>query len=152
MKKNRDIKRGTALALACVLTGLALPGMARPYRGCLPPYRPPYGHRPPCYRPHNGHYNRWDMGAAFIGGAILGNALARPSSPVYIQTPPPPPPPVYVPVPVPPPPPPRGHYERRVEKVWVPAGWSVSTDAYGNRTRIWRQGYWEKRTSRVWVP
>lgn len=46
-------------------------------------------------------------------------------------------------------PPPRGHYEIRIERVWVP-GEFVGYDAYGYPVHT--RGYWTERRVRVWVP
>ncbi|MBQ9431238.1 MAG: hypothetical protein IJU44_06765, partial [Kiritimatiellae bacterium] len=47
---------------------------------------------------------------------------------------------------------PVGHYEDRVQQVWVEGCWVNSVDAYGRACRAWQPGHYENRTVRVWVP
>ena len=46
---------------------------------------------------------------------------------------------------------PAGHYETRIEKVWVDGYWNRAVHHRGRITRVWHSGYWSERTLRVWV-
>ncbi len=45
---------------------------------------------------------------------------------------------------------PSGHYETRIERVWVPGGALLGYDVYGNP--VLTRGYWTERRIQVWVP
>ena len=147
--KNNMISK----AIALVVTGMLCCCVA------FPTYAGPHGGPGPR---HHHHHHRggpgWVIGAGIIGAAVLGSAIADAVRPA----PPPPPPPVVVnPAPVVVAPAPvvveqapvaTGHYEDRVQQVWVEGRWVNSVDAYGRVCRVWQQGHYENRTVRVWVP
>jgi hypothetical protein len=111
---------------------------------------------------HGGHYGHGGYygngaGAFFVGlvgGAILGNVLARSYEPVYAPAPrayyTPPPEQVWVP----------GRYETRIERQWVPGHWAVERheghgeddDGYSGGRRVWIPGRYEGVRTRVWLP
>lgn len=46
---------------------------------------------------------------------------------------------------------PVGHYEDRVERVWVDGYWTQRVHRNGRPVRVWNPGYWTERVVRLWV-
>ena len=118
------------------------------------------GHPPPPPRHHGGHHHNHHHGKAFaVGAGILGAGLiastiynathpapvvvAQPTvvtpAPVVVQQP------VVVTQPVA-----TGHYETRVQNVWV-EGRYVDQVVNGVVQRVWQPGHYEQQQTQVWV-
>ena len=114
---------------------------------------------------HHHHHHHHGTGFA-IGAGILGAGLL--ASTIYDATHPRPyvaPAPVVVtPAPVvvqpqpqvvvqtPPPVVATGHYETRVQNVWVEGRYIDQVAANGAVIRTWQPGHYEQQTTQVWVP
>lgn len=116
---------------------------------------------------HHHHHHHRGTGFA-IGAGILGAGLL--ASTIYDATHPAPPPPVVAPAPVvvtpapvvvapqpqvvvqtPPPVVATGHYETRVQNVWVEGRYIDQTTPQGNVVRTWQPGHYEQQQTQVWV-
>ena len=115
---------------------------------------------------HHHHHHR---GTGFaIGAGILGAGLL--ASTIYDATHPLPPPPVVAPAPVvvtpapvvvapqpqvvvqtPPPVVATGHYETRMQNVWVEGRYVDQTTPQGGVVRTWQPGHYEQQQTQVWV-
>lgn len=115
---------------------------------------------------HHHHHHR---GTGFaIGAGILGAGLL--ASTIYDATHPLPPPPVVAPAPVVVTPAPvvvapqpqvivqtpapvvqTGHYETRVQNVWVEGRYIDQTTPQGGVVRTWQPGHYEQQQTQVWV-
>ena len=109
---------------------------------------------------HHHHHHR---GTGFaIGAGILGAGLL--ASTIYDATHPAPPPVVVAPpapvvvapqpqvvVQTPPPVIATGHYETRVQNVWVEGRYIDQTTPQGGIVRTWQPGHYEQQQSQVWV-
>ena len=62
--------------------------------------------------------------------------------------PPPPAPVVVAPAPVVT----AGHYETRVQNVWVEGRYIDQATPNGTIVRVWQPGHYEQQTTQVWVP
>ena len=92
---------------------------------------------------HHHHHHR---GTGFaIGAGILGAGLL--ASTIYDATHPVPPPAVVAPAPVVS----TGHYETRVQNVWVEGRYIDQTTPQGGVVRTWQPGHYEQQQTQVWV-
>ena len=151
-----NMKRITVLACACIA---ALAVFARPGPG------PRGGFRPPPPRHHHHHHHGAAVGAGILGAGILGAAIidaaTRPDTVIVQQ------PTVVAPAPVVTPAPvvvtqpavvaaptvvSTGHYETRVQNVWVEGRYIDQMTANGTAIRTWQPGHYEQQTTQVWVP
>ena len=117
-------------------------------RGAPPPHRHHHHH-------HHHHSKAWGIGAGILGAGILASTIyeaTRPSTVVVTQptvvTPAPvvvTPAPVVVQQPVA-----TGHYETRVQNVWV-EGRYVDQVVNGVVQRVWPPGHYEQQQTQVWV-
>ena len=122
----------------------------------------PRGHRGGHHHPHPHHHHHhhhhsraWGVGAGILGAGILASTIyeaTRPSTVVVTQptvvTPAPvvvTPAPVVVQQPVA-----TGHYETRVQNVWV-EGRYVDQVVNGVVQRVWQPGHYEQQQTQVWV-
>lgn len=143
----RRMLLGYAVALIAVCA-FARPG-PRPGRGFAHPH----------HRHHHGSV-AWGVGAGVLGAGLIANAIynsTRPQTVVVSQ------PTVVTPVPtvVAPAPTvvtqpavvvqPSGHYEDRVQNVWVEGRYIDQISANGTVVRTWQPGHYEQQTTRVWV-
>ena len=113
------------------------------------------------------HHHHHSTGFA-IGAGILGAGLL--ASTIYDATHPVPPPPVVAPAPVVVTPAPvvvapqpqvivqtpapvvsTGHYETRVQNVWVEGRYIDQTTPQGAVVRTWQPGHYEQQQTQVWV-
>ena len=132
------------VVLACVCA-TALAAVARPHFGPPPP---------PRYHHHHHHHGA-AVAAGILGARLLGAAGAdadtRPD-PAVVR-----PPVVVAPQPqvvvqTPPPVVATGHYETRVQNVWVEGRYIDQVAANGAVIRTWQPGHYEQQTTQVWVP
>lgn len=113
--------------------------------------RPPHHH-------HHHHHHRSNVGlaigAGILGAGLLANAISRPTTTVVQQ------PVVVAPAPVVTPAPvvvqqpvavQTGHYETRVENVWVEGRYVDQVTPQGTTVRVWQPGHYEQRQTQVWV-
>ena len=127
------------VVLACVCA-TALAAVARPHFGPPPPR-------------HHHHHHGAAVGAGILGAGILGAAIidaaTRPDTVVVQQ------PVVAAPAPVIVQQPTivtTGHYETRVQNVWVEGRYIDQVAANGAVVRTWQPGHYEQQTTQVWVP
>ena len=123
--------------------------------------RGPHRHAPPPPPRHHHHHHHHHSKAHAIGAGILGAGLiastiynaTRPSTVVVTQ------PAVVAPAPVVVAPAPvvvqqpvvaTGHYETRVQNVWV-EGRYVDQVVNGVVQRVWQPGHYEQQQTQVWV-
>ena len=116
---------------------------------------------------HHHHHHHRGTGFA-IGAGILGAGLL--ASTIYDATHPVPPPAVVAPAPVvvtpapvvvapqpqvvvqtPPPVVATGHYETRVQNVWVEGRYIDQSTPQGSVVRTWQPGHYEQQQTQVWV-
>ncbi len=150
------MKRAAKYVLLSAALVTSLPLCARPGPG---------GHRPPPPRHHGGHHHHhhskgFAVGAGILGGAILARTIYDATRPAPVVVAPAPvvvtPAPVVVqPAPVVVTPQPvvtTGHYENRVQNVWVEGRYIDQTTPQGTVIRTWQPGHYEQQTVQVWVP
>jgi hypothetical protein len=126
------------------------------------PHGPRGGRRAPPrhHHPHGGHHHHkhskaWGIGAGILGAGLIASTIydATHPSPVVVTRPavitPAPvvvtPAPVVVQQPVA-----TGHYETRVQNVWV-EGRYVDQVVNGVVQRVWQPGHYEQQQTQVWV-
>ncbi len=136
------------VVLACVCA-TALAAVARPHFGPPPP---------PRYHHHHHHHGA-AVGAGILGAGILGAAIidaaTRPDTVVVQQPVVAAPAPVIVQQPTVVAAPAvvsTGHYETRVQNVWVEGRYIDQVTANGAVIRTWQPGHYEQQTTQVWVP
>ena len=136
------------VVLACVCA-TALAAVARPHFGPPPP---------PRYHHHHHHHGA-AVGAGILGAGILGAAIieaaTRPDTVVVQQPVVAAPAPVIVQQPTVVAAPAvvsTGHYETRVQNVWVEGRYVDQVAANGAVIRTWQPGHYEQQTTQVWVP
>ena len=127
--------------------------------------RGPRGGHHPHPRPHHHHHHHskaWAVGAGLLGAGIIASTIydaTRPSTVVVTQPAVVTPAPVVVaPAPVVVAPAPvvvqqpvaTGHYETRVQNVWV-EGRYVDQVVNGVVQRVWQPGHYEQQQTQVWV-
>ena len=119
----------------------------------------PHRHAPPPPRHHHHHHHHHSkthaIGAGILGAGLIASTIynaTRPSTVVVTQpavvTPAPvvvAPAPVVVQQPVA-----TGHYETRVQNVWV-EGRYVDQVVNGVVQRVWQPGHYEQQQTQVWV-
>ena len=117
----------------------------------------PFGPPPPRHHPH--HHHGAAVGAGILGAGILGAAIieaaTRPDTVVVQQPVVAAPAPVIVPQPTVVAAPTvvtTGHYETRVQNVWVEGRYVDQVAANGAVIRTWQPGHYEQQTTQVWVP
>ena len=111
---------------------------------------------------HHHHHHRgtgFAIGAGILGAGLLASTIYDATHPV----PPPPPPVVVTPAPVvvapqpqvvvqtPPPAVATGHYETRVQNVWVDGRYIDQSTPQGTIVRTWQPGHYEQQQTQVWV-
>lgn len=151
-----------AMALAATFALCARPGPGGGPRGGGP--RGGFGGGAPMrHSPapvHHGHHHHHvgrglAVGAGVLGAGLLAGAIvdaARPR-PIVVERPPvvapPPPAPVVVtPAPVVS----AGHYETRIQNVWVEGRYIDQVTPHGTVVRVWQPGHYEQQSTQVWVP
>ena len=117
----------------------------------------PFGPPPP--RHHHHHHHGAAVGAGILGAGILGAAIieaaTRPDTVVVQQPVVAAPAPVIVQQPTVVAAPTvvtTGHYETRVQNVWVEGRYIDQVTANGAVVRTWQPGHYEQQTTQVWVP
>ena len=133
-----------------------------------PPPPPRHHHRPPArpapapHHHHHKHSKALGIGAGILGAGLIASTIydATRPAPVVVAQPAvvAPAPVVVAPAPVVVTPAPvvvqqpvaTGHYETRVEKVWV-EGRYVDQVVNGVVQRVWQPGHYEERQTQVWV-
>ena len=143
-----------SLAVIFIVGTMAMCAFAAP-RGRGGPHRhaPP----PPRHHHHHHHSKTHAIGAGILGAGLIASTIynaTRPSTVVVTQpavvTPAPvvvAPAPVVVQQPVA-----TGHYETRVQNVWVEGRYVDQVGANGVVVRVWQPGHYEQRSTQVWVP
>ena len=138
-----NITKIAILACACVAS---LAATARPFG-------------PPPPRHHHHHHHGAAVGAGILGAGILGAAIieaaTRPDTVVVQQPVVAAPAPVIVQQPTVVAAPAvvsTGHYETRVQNVWVEGRYIDQVAANGAVIRTWQPGHYEQQTTQVWVP
>ena len=138
-----NITKIAILACACVAS---LAATARPFG-------------PPPPRHHHHHHHGAAVGAGILGAGILGAAIieaaTRPDTVVVQQPVVAAPAPVIVQQPTVVAAPTvvtTGHYETRVQNVWVEGRYIDQVAANGAVIRTWQPGHYEQQTTQVWVP
>ncbi len=138
-----NITKIAVLACACVAS-LAVSARPGP-RGFGPP---------PRFHHHYHHHHGAAVGAGILGAGILGAAIidaaTRPDTVVVQQ-------PTVVAAPAPvivqqPTVVATGHYETRVQNVWVEGRYVDQVAANGAVIRVWQPAHYEQQTTQVWVP
>ena len=125
----------SALAVAAVLTASA------------------WGPPPPRHHHHHHHGTGFAVGAGILGAGLLASAIydATHPRPVVVAPAPvvvaPAPAVVQQPVAVQ-----TGHYETRVQNVWVEGRYVDQAAANGTVVRVWQPGHYEQQSTQVWVP
>jgi hypothetical protein len=120
----------------------------------------PHRHAPPPPRHHHHHHHHHSkthaIGASILGAGLIASTIynaTRPSTVVVTQ------PAVVTPAPVVVAPAPvvvqqpvvaTGHYETRVQNVWV-EGRYVDQVVNGVVQRVWQPGHYEQQQTQVWV-
>ena len=116
----------------------------------------PHRHAPPPPRHHHHHSKTHAIGAGILGAGLIASTIynaTRPSTVVVTQ------PAVVTPAPVVVAPAPvvvqqpvvaTGHYETRVQNVWV-EGRYVDQVVNGVVQRVWQPGHYEQQQTQVWV-
>ncbi len=138
------MKRMIVCAIAAVSL-LALPAFGRPHH-------------------HHHHSRGFAVGAGILGAGLLASTIydathPRPvvvaPQPVYVQQPTVIQQPVVVqqqPVVVQQPVVQTGHYETRVQNVWVEGRYIDQQTPNGAIVRTWQPGHYEQQSTQVWVP
>ena len=137
-----------------VLTALSLsafPGPRGPHGG--------FHHGPPPRHHHHHHgATAIGVGAGILGAGILASTIYDATHPRPVVVAPAPvvtPAPVVVQQPVVVQPTvvqPVGHYETRVQNVWVEGRYIDQPGANGVLVRTWQPGHYEQQTTQVYVP
>ncbi len=106
---------------------------------------------------HHGHHHHGfgrgaAIGAGILGAGLVAGAIYDATHPRPVVAPPPPPP---APAPVVVAPAPvvsTGHYETRVQNVWVEGRYIDQATPQGTIIRVWQPAHYEQQTTQVWVP
>ena len=142
-----------SLAMIFVMGTMAMCAFAAP-RGHGGPHR----HAPPPPRHHHHHHHNKThaIGAGILGAGLIASTIynaTRPSTVVVSQSAVVTPAPVVVapaPVVVQQPVVATGHYETRIQNVWV-EGRYVDQVVNGVVQRVWQPGHYEQQQTQVWV-
>ena len=154
---NNNIKRFFVLTMALAVSFVlsARPGPGGPRGGFGGP-RPM--HHAPRPMPHHHHHHHRNAGLA-VGAGILGAGLvasaiydATHPRPVIVESAPVVVTPAVQPVVVTPAPVvTTGHYETRVQNVWVEGRYIDQATPQGAIVRTWQPGHYEQQSTQVWV-
>ena len=113
---------------------------------------------------HHHHHHRgtgFAIGAGILGAGLLASTIYDATHPRPYVAPAPvvvtPAPVVVAPQPqvvvqTPPPVVATGHYETRVQNVWVEGRYIDQTTPQGGVVRTWQPGHYEQQQTQVWVP
>lgn len=155
---NKNIKKFGVLALT-VATSFAL--CARPGPGPRGHHGPaPMHHRGPGPHggfgggPHHHHGAGLAIGAGLLGAGLVASAIhdaIQPRPPVVESAPVVAPPPVQPVVVASAPVVATGHYETRVQNVWVEGRYVNQATPQGTIVRVWQPGHYEQQSTQVWV-
>ena len=161
---NNNIKKIFVLtmALATALVLCAKPGPGRGYGGPRGGFGAPRGPMPmhrgaPSHHHHHNHHHSgrgFAIGAGILGAGLVASAIydATHPRPVIVESAPVVVTPAVQPVVVTPQPVvPTGHYETRVQNVWVEGRYIDQTTPQGTIVRVWQPGHYEQQTTQVWV-
>ena len=109
---------------------------------------------------HHRHGTGFAIGAGILGAGLLASTIYDATHPVPVVAPAPvvvtPAPVVVAPQPqvvvqTPPPVVATGHYETRVQNVWVEGRYIDQTTPQGTIVRVWQPGHYEQQSTQVWV-
>ena len=109
---------------------------------------------------HHHHGTGFAIGAGILGAGLLASTIYDATHPRPIVAPAPvivtPAPVVVAPQPqvvvqTPPPVVATGHYETRVQNVWVEGRYIDQTTPQGSTVRTWQPGHYEQQQTQVWV-
>ena len=109
---------------------------------------------------HHRHGTGFAIGAGILGAGLLASTIYDATHPVPVVAPAPvvvtPAPVVVAPQPqvvvqTPPPVVATGHYETRVQNVWVEGRYIDQTTPQGSTVRTWQPGHYEQQQTQVWV-
>ena len=154
---NNNIKRFFVLtmALAVSLALSARPGPGGGPRGGFGGPRPMH-HAPRPMPHHHHHHHRTGVaiGAGILGAGLVASAIydATHPRPVIVESAPVVVTPAVQPVVVTPAPVvTTGHYETRVQNVWVEGRYIDQATPQGTIVRTWQPGHYEQQSTQVWV-
>ena len=109
---------------------------------------------------HHHHGTGFAIGAGILGAGLLASTIYDATHPAPVVAPAPvvvtPAPVVVAPQPqvvvqTPPPAVVTGHYETRVQNVWVEGRYVDQTTPQGTVVRTWQPGHYEQQQTQVWV-
>ena len=109
---------------------------------------------------HHHHGTGFAIGAGILGAGLLASTIYDATHPAPVVAPAPvvvtPAPVVVAPQPqvvvqTPPPAVVTGHYETRVQNVWVEGRYVDQTTPQGAVVRTWQPGHYEQQQTQVWV-
>ena len=109
---------------------------------------------------HHHHGTGFAIGAGILGAGLLASTIYDATHPAPVVAPAPvvvtPAPVVVAPQPqvvvqTPPPVVATGHYETRVQNVWVEGRYVDQTTPQGAVVRTWQPGHYEQQQTQVWV-
>ena len=109
---------------------------------------------------HHRHGTGFAIGAGILGAGLLASTIYDATHPVPVVAPAPvvvtPAPVVVAPQPqvvvqTPPPVVATGHYETRVQNVWVEGRYIDQQTPQGTIVRTWQPGHYEQQQTQVWV-
>ena len=144
-----------ATCAMAVLTALSLSAFPGGPRGPHGGFR---GGPPPRHHHHHHGSTAIGVGAGILGAGILAATIYDATHPRPVVVAPAPvvtPAPVVVQQPVVVQPTvvqPVGHYETRVQNVWVEGRYVDQVGANGVMVRVWQPGHYEQQTTQVYVP
>ena len=154
---NNNIKRFFVLtmALAAAFALSARPGPGGGPRGGFGGPRPMH-HAPRPMPHHHHHHHRTGVaiGAGILGAGLVASAIydATHPRPVIVESAPVVVTPAVQPVVVTPAPVvTTGHYETRVQNVWVEGRYIDQATPQGTIVRVWQPGHYEQQSTQVWV-
>ena len=153
---NNNIKKFFVLtmALATSLVLCARPGPGRGPGGFGGPHRPPPMHHGGHHHHHHHRSTGFAVGAGILGAGLVASAIydATHPRPVIVEQAPVVVTPAVQPVVVTPPPVvTTGHYETRVQNVWVEGRYIDQATPQGTIVRVWQPGHYEQQSTQVWV-
>ena len=149
---NDNIKKifVLAVAVAAAFAVCARPGPGGGPRGG----RPAPMHHGGGHHHHHHRSTGFAIGAGILGAGLVASAIydATHPRPVVVESAPVVVTPAVQPVVVTPAPVvTTGHYETRVQNVWVEGRYIDQTTPQGTIVRVWQPGHYEQQTTQVWV-
>ena len=127
-------------AAATVMLSVSAAPHGRRGGGGVPP--PHHHHHHHGGHHHHRHSKAWGIGAGILGAGLIASTIYNATHPTPVVVTPAP---VVVQQPVA-----TGHYETRVQNVWV-EGRYVDQVVNGVVQRVWQPGHYEQQQTQVWV-